>query len=116
MPCETVNIWAPPMPTCFIASRSAVKPSFVTLPSIQCHQVWGFAEAGGLRKPSTRGSLAGVDKTARKARAKSMVSVRLYHARLAGRTRYPLIRGGVRYRLSRRRTTGAHVDSGGPAH
>ena len=35
-----------------MASRSAVMPSFVTLPFIQCHHVCGFASCGGLRKDS----------------------------------------------------------------
>jgi len=38
---------APPIPTRCIASRSAVIPARVTLPSIQCHHVWGLAVAGG---------------------------------------------------------------------
>jgi len=31
-------------------------PAFVILPFIQCHQVCGWAESGGLRKPVTSGS------------------------------------------------------------
>ena len=49
------------MPTRFIASRSAVMPSFVMLPFIQCHQVCGLAESGGAAKPrasSSAGSAA----------------------------------------------------------
>ena len=48
---------APPRPICFIASKSAVMPSFVMLPFIQCHHVCGFAESGGLRKPVFNGSV-----------------------------------------------------------
>src|SRR5665213_886963 len=56
MPQSTFTIVAPPRPICFIASRSAVMPSFVMLPFIQCHQVCGRAEFGGLRKPDSNGS------------------------------------------------------------
>jgi hypothetical protein len=38
------------MPTRFIHSRSAVIPSRVTLPFIQCHQTRGLASSGGVRK------------------------------------------------------------------
>jgi hypothetical protein len=51
MPQSTLKICAPPMPTRFMASRSAVMPSRVTFPFIQCHQVCGLAESGGSRKP-----------------------------------------------------------------
>ena len=50
MPQSTFTMVAPPRPICFIASRSAVMPSFVMLPFIQCHHVCGLAESGGLRK------------------------------------------------------------------
>src|SRR5215813_4026982 len=40
----------PPMPTRCIHSRSAVMPSCVTLPLIQCHHARGFAESGGVLK------------------------------------------------------------------
>ena len=46
------NICAPPMPTRAIASKSAVIPSFVTLPFIQCHHVCGLADFGGERNSS----------------------------------------------------------------
>ncbi len=36
-----------------MASRSRVMPSAVTLPFIQCHQVWARAVVGGLRKLSS---------------------------------------------------------------
>ena len=36
-------------------------PSLVTLPFIQCHQVCGLAESGGLRKPVSSGSARAVD-------------------------------------------------------
>ena len=39
-----------PMPTRCIASRSAVMPALVMLPSIQCHQMSALAEAGGAAK------------------------------------------------------------------
>jgi len=33
-----------------------VMPASLTLPFVQCHQVRGFAESGGLMKPSDNGS------------------------------------------------------------
>ena len=39
-----------------IASRSAVIPSRVTFPAIQCHHTCGFADAGGLANPFARSS------------------------------------------------------------
>ena len=50
VPSEPSNICIPPMPTRSIHSRSAVIPSRVTLPFIQCHQTRGFASSGGVRK------------------------------------------------------------------
>src|SRR5271154_4217856 len=44
------------MPDRFIHSKSFVRPSSVTLPLVQCHQVRGLAESGGLRKPSSSAS------------------------------------------------------------
>src|SRR6266550_1196382 len=46
----------PAIPVRFIHSRSAVIPSLVTLPFIQCHQARGLAESGGFLKPLRRGS------------------------------------------------------------
>ena len=54
--CSTVNICAPPSPTSFIALRSAVIPSLLTLPATQCHHVRGLAESGGFAKPAARAS------------------------------------------------------------
>ena len=51
IPTSTLNIWAPPMPIFFIASRSAVIPALLMFPLIQCHQVCGLAEFGGFTKP-----------------------------------------------------------------
>ena len=48
-PCQILVIWAPLRPMAFMASRSFVMPSLVTLSSIQCHQVRGREESGGLR-------------------------------------------------------------------
>src|SRR5437016_6572077 len=56
MPTSTLNIWAPPIPARFIASRSAVMPSLELLPLHQCHHVWGWAECGGLAKLFARSS------------------------------------------------------------
>src|ERR1035438_4229225 len=39
------------MPTRFIHSRSALMPSLVMLPFIQCHQTRGLALSGGFWKP-----------------------------------------------------------------
>ena len=36
-------------------------PCRVTFPFIQCHQTYGFALSGGLRKPSERESAAEAD-------------------------------------------------------
>src|SRR4051794_8919090 len=47
MPSLALKTCAPPIPTRCIDSRSAVMPSLVTLPFIQCHHVWGRADAGG---------------------------------------------------------------------
>ena len=47
------NICTPPMPAFASASKSQVMPSFVTLPFIMWYHVCGFAELGGLRKPSS---------------------------------------------------------------
>src|ERR1022692_1632560 len=44
------------MPTRFIHSRSALIPSLVMLPLIQCHQTRGLALSGGVWKPCTNGS------------------------------------------------------------
>ncbi len=44
----TLKMKAPPRPTRFIDSRSAVIPSRLTQPLIQCHQVFGFADSGGV--------------------------------------------------------------------
>jgi len=56
MSSSTLKICAPLMPTRFIASKSAVMPSLVMLPFIQCHQVWGLAESGGWMKLLARSS------------------------------------------------------------
>jgi len=50
---RTWIIVAPPMPTRFICSRSAVIPALETLPFTQCHQVCGLAESGGFLKEAT---------------------------------------------------------------
>ena len=47
------NICTPPTPALASASKSQVMPSFVTLPFIMWYHVCGFAELGGLRKPSS---------------------------------------------------------------
>ncbi len=60
---DTLKIWAPPSPIRFIASRSAVIPSRVMFPFIQCHQVWGRADAGGLWNPAARSSCAAANGT-----------------------------------------------------
>src|SRR5437763_2051731 len=60
MPTSTLNVWAPPIPTRFIASRSAVMPSLELLPLHQCHHVWGWAECGGLAKLFARSSGAAI--------------------------------------------------------
>ncbi len=44
------------MPTRFIHSRSALMPSLVMLPFIQCHQTRGLALSGGFSKPRRNGS------------------------------------------------------------
>src|SRR5437867_3033599 len=76
MDSETLKIWAPPRPICFMASRSAVMPSLVMLPFIQCHQVWGRAWAGGLAKPEARSGCAaareGRERRARAARRRAL--------------------------------------------
>ena len=41
------KFWKPAMPERFIHSRSALMPSLVTLPLIQCHQTRGLALSGG---------------------------------------------------------------------
>ena len=48
------RIVAEPMPTLCIASKSAVMPSSVIFPSIQCHHVRGNDSTGGLLKPDFR--------------------------------------------------------------
>src|SRR4051794_7011217 len=58
---STLTMVAPPRPIAFIASRSAVMPAFVMLPFIQCHQVCGLAESGGVRKPDRNTSLGAAD-------------------------------------------------------
>src|SRR5512143_1206618 len=50
------KFWKPPIPTRLIHSRSALIPSFVMLPFIQCHQTRGFAESGGFRNPCSSAS------------------------------------------------------------
>ena len=55
------NICMPAMPTRCIHSRSAVMPSLVTLPFIQCHQIRGLAESGGCSKPSSKSPPAPVE-------------------------------------------------------
>src|SRR5688572_17449206 len=54
VPSEPSNICIPPIPTRFIHSRSAVIPSRVTLPFIQCHQTRGLASSGGVRAARSR--------------------------------------------------------------
>src|SRR5262249_30788129 len=56
IPIPASKICIPPMPTLRIHSRSNVIHSFVTLPSIQCHQTLGRAVSGGVRHPRTNGS------------------------------------------------------------
>jgi hypothetical protein len=41
-----------------MASISAVIPSRLTQPLIQCHQVFGLADSGGVRNPCSSGSAA----------------------------------------------------------
>ena len=55
--CSTLKHWAPPTPIRFIASRSAVMPSFDTFPLTQCHQVRVLAESGGLANPRESSSV-----------------------------------------------------------
>ena len=83
MPESTFTMVAPPRPICFIASRSAVMPSLVMLPFIQCHHVCGLAESGGLRKPEASGS----------AGAAAAASVNNTAARIGKRIRVGFIRG-----------------------
>jgi hypothetical protein len=54
---------APPMPTRFIASRSAVMPSLLMLPLIQNQKTQGRAEGGGAAKFFAKSS-AGILKVA----------------------------------------------------
>src|SRR5689334_9841374 len=44
----------PPMPTRFIASRSAVMPLLLILPLSQNQKICGRAESGGCRNPRSR--------------------------------------------------------------
>ena len=51
MPVGTSKMYAPPTPARAIASRSAVMPSLVTFPFIQCHHTCDRADGGGRTKP-----------------------------------------------------------------
>ena len=54
MPCPMSRIVKPPRPASYMASMSALMPSFEMLQSIQCHQVCGLACMGGAANPSSR--------------------------------------------------------------
>src|SRR6478735_9824651 len=53
IPVPTSKLSTPPIPTCFIASRSSVIPSLVTFPFIQNHSTCGENKAGGSLKFSS---------------------------------------------------------------
>ena len=54
MPTSTSIMITPPMPAFFSASKSAVMPSRVRLPSMMNQYTHGRADSGGLRKPFSR--------------------------------------------------------------
>ena len=54
-----LNMMAAPYPFSDIAFKSASMPSLETLPSIQCHQVWGRDLPVGLRNSPYFGALEG---------------------------------------------------------
>src|SRR6185437_5805605 len=85
--------FTPPMPTCFIQSRSRRMPSLVILPFIQCHQTRGRAAAGGSRNCSRSRSGAAV---AGAHKASVMISATRRNPILAA-----LLRGGYGNRLAR---------------
>src|SRR5579871_190155 len=63
------KFWNPPSPARCIHSRSAVMPSLLMLPFIQCHQTRGRAPLGGFSKPLRRASAEACPQAAPAAKA-----------------------------------------------